>query len=72
MGIVPQALLKKSYLKFGMDLVQSNTEFLVKEEPFRAWICKRLRSPGIDSKGSYVAWQAGMITLFYATARQAK
>jgi hypothetical protein len=36
--------------------------------PSRARICKRLRSPGIDSKKSipptYVAWRAGTTTLF--------
>ncbi len=58
-----------------MDRVQSHTDFLVKKEPFRAGICKRLRSPGIDSKGSipsaYVACQARTITLFDVPARQA-
>ncbi len=42
--------------------------------PPRARICKRLRSPGIDSEDSilpaYVAWQAGTITLFDVPARQ--
>ncbi len=41
----------------------------------QARICKRLRSPGIDSKKSippaYVAWRVGTITLFVVPARQA-
>jgi hypothetical protein len=41
----------------------------------RARICKRLRSPGIDSKESiplaYVALRAGMITMFVVLERQA-
>jgi hypothetical protein len=41
----------------------------------RALICKRLRSPGIDTKEPiptvYVAWQAGTTTLFEVPARQA-
>ncbi len=42
-------------LKFGRDVVQRHI--------CRAQICKRLRSPGIDSEESippaYVAWRAG-------------
>jgi hypothetical protein len=37
-------------------------------------MCKRLRSPGINSKESipaaYVAWRAGTATLFVVSARQ--
>jgi hypothetical protein len=40
---------------------------IIEKKP-RARICKRLRSPGIDSKESippaYVAWRAGTTTLF--------
>ncbi len=42
---------------------------------YRARICKRLRSPKIDSKESippaFVAWRAGTISLFVVAARHA-
>jgi hypothetical protein len=44
-------------------------------EYFRARICERFRSPGIDSKETisptYVAWRPGTITLFVFLVRQA-
>ncbi len=38
---------------------------------FIARICKRLRSPEIDSASLYVAWRVGMLTRVVGSARQA-
>ncbi len=49
--------------------------YLMYRPPTRARICKRLRSPGIDSEESitpaYVAWRAGTTNRDVVPARQA-